>query len=61
MALSDDFYRPPRGLCDMCGKRPAAYWFGQTSVALCGDQECDAKCQRKWNETVSDNNEEDRQ
>ncbi len=30
----------PKGKCDICRKKKAAYWFGDTSVALCGDQSC---------------------
>ena len=38
----------------MCNTRPALYWFGQTSVALCGEQECADKNQRKFNELMQE-------
>lgn len=41
-------YKPPKGLCDMCEKRKATHWFGQTSVALCDDEACAQKNYAKW-------------
>ena len=44
----------PKGKCDMCGVKPAAYWFGDTSVALCGDEKCDKECQDNWDKIAED-------
>jgi hypothetical protein len=44
----------PKGMCDICGKRKAAYWFGDTSVALCGEQECADKNQASWDKMIED-------
>lgn len=47
----------PTGKCDMCESRPAAHWFGDTSVALCGDSFCARVCQEKWDEMVKESDE----
>lgn len=47
-------YKPPSGNCDMCNTRPALHWFGQTGVALCGEQECAEKNQRKFNDLMQE-------
>lgn len=47
MAFND----PPKGTCDMCKTKKAAYWFGQTSVALCGDKKCSEQNAENWKET----------
>lgn len=39
----------PKGKCDMCNDRKATYWFGMTSVALCGDERCAEQNRAKWN------------
>jgi hypothetical protein len=44
----------PKGKCDMCRKKPAAYWFGQTSVALCGDEDCERRNQSQWEKMLED-------
>lgn len=44
----------PSGKCDMCNERKAEFWFGSTSVALCGHIECDEKNMRKWNSLLED-------
>lgn len=38
----------PKGKCDICNKKKAAYWFGDTSVALCGDEECSQINRANW-------------
>ena len=50
--------KPPNGKCDMCGTKKAHYWFGQTSVALCGDKVCSEKNLRLWEETCRQTEEE---
>lgn len=45
---------PPKGLCDECRARPAKYWFGQTSVALCGAAECEQANDESWERTVAE-------
>jgi hypothetical protein len=49
----------PKGLCDMCRKKPAAFWFGDTSVALCGDVECDERNRYNWRKMLSEMEEEE--
>ena len=44
----------PKGLCDMCNKKKAKYWFGQTSVALCGDEDCTQKNQSNWDRMIEE-------
>lgn len=39
---------PPKGLCDMCRKRAAKFWFRDTSVALCGADECAERNDANW-------------
>ena len=38
----------PSGNCDICRKEKAKYWFGDTSVALCGSEMCKSINQRNW-------------
>jgi hypothetical protein len=47
----ETYYKNPKGKCDMCNTNTATHWFGMTSVALCDDEDCAEKNQRKW-ETV---------
>ena len=42
----------PKGKCDICNTKPAAYWFGDTSVALCGDAECSRINKEQWDKMV---------
>lgn len=44
----------PKGKCDICNNRPARYWFGDTSVALCGDYSCDKINQDQWDQMIKD-------
>jgi hypothetical protein len=53
-------YNLPNGKCDMCGIKPAAYWYGNTSVALCGDEQCAERNERKYQELLDEINSEDR-
>lgn len=48
----------PKGNCDICNRRPAAYWFGDTSVALCGDDECSQINQEQWERMCQEMDEE---
>lgn len=50
----------PKGKCDICNKKRATHWFGDTSVALCGDEECSKINREKWNRMCEeiDENEE---
>lgn len=50
---------PPKGKCDICNKRPAKYWFGQTSVALCGDEACESINQSRWDAMIREMEERD--
>lgn len=53
--MSTDWqYKPPKGNCDMCRTKPALYWFGQTSVALCGDKKCSEENQRNWDRMIEE-------
>jgi hypothetical protein len=51
-------FDPPKWMCDICDKKPAQYWFGQTSVALCGDEECSRINQEHWAELINEEDEE---
>lgn len=50
----------PKGLCDMCNKKKAKYWFGQTSVALCGDEDCAQKNRSNWNRMIEEIEQEEK-
>lgn len=39
----------PKGKCDICNKKKAAYWFGDTSVALCESEDCLERNRENWN------------
>jgi hypothetical protein len=51
MAFNDP---PPKGTCDICRTKKARYWFGQTSVALCGDEACERINQSQWNAMIEE-------
>jgi hypothetical protein len=55
MAFND----PPKGKCDMCRTKPARYWFGDTSVALCGDEDCSRRNQENWNRMLEEMEQDD--
>lgn len=44
----------PKGKCDICHTKKAAYWFGDTSVALCGDERCSAANRANWDRMVEE-------
>ena len=44
----------PKGMCDICGTKKAAYWFGDTSVALCGDEKCSQQNRDSWNKMIEE-------
>lgn len=44
----------PKGNCDMCEKRPATHWFGDTSVALCNAKECQRENQNNWDRMIAE-------
>jgi hypothetical protein len=52
-------WKGPSGKCDMCNKKPAAYWFGDTSVALCGDEECEERNAANWRRMLAEMEEEE--
>jgi hypothetical protein len=47
----------PKGKCDICGVKKAAYWFGDTSVALCGDDACEQRNALNWQRMIDEANE----
>lgn len=49
----------PQGLCDICNKRKAVGWFGDTSVALCDNEECHRITQSKWERMLEEINEQE--
>lgn len=49
----------PKGKCDMCNERKATHWFGDTSVALCGDERCAERNLANWNRMKDEMEEED--
>ena len=52
--MKTSFNNVPKGKCDMCNTRKAAYWFGQTSVALCGDDDCSERNKLNWNRMLEE-------
>jgi len=50
----------PKGKCDMCREKPAAFWFGDTSVALCVDKKCYEESRRSWDQMIKEQEEDDR-
>lgn len=52
-------WKGPKGLCDMCNKNTATHWFGDTSVALCGDEECADRNKGNWRMMLSEMEEEE--
>jgi len=49
----------PKGKCDICNTKPAMHWFGDTSVALCGDRECAQINQAAWDKMCREMEEEE--
>ena len=49
----------PKGKCDICNDRPARFWFGDTSVALCGDQSCAQINQAAWDKMCREMDQEE--
>lgn len=43
----------------MCNDKPAQYWFGDTSVALCGDEKCSQRNKENWDRLVAEELNED--
>lgn len=52
-------WKGPGGLCDMCNRKPATHWFGDTSVALCNDEYCADRNMAKWRRMIEEMEEED--
>jgi len=52
-------WKGPAGKCDMCNTKPAAYWFGDTSVALCGDEDCAERNAANWRRMCQEMEEEE--
>lgn len=52
----------PKGKCDICCTKKAKHWFGDTSVALCGDESCSRINRARWDAMIEEmeNEEEDR-
>lgn len=44
----------PTGKCDMCNDKPARYWFGDTSVALCGAERCAERNKENWDRMIEE-------
>lgn len=38
----------PTGTCDICKVKPASYWYGNTSAAICNDNNCRDSIGRKY-------------
>lgn len=49
----------PKGRCDICNDKPALFWFGDTSVALCGDQSCAQTNQAQWDKMIREMEQEE--
>jgi hypothetical protein len=48
------------GQCDMCGTKKATHWFGDTSVALCNDEECARRNRANWDRMIEEMEQDDR-
>ena len=49
----------PTGKCDICNKRKATHWFGDTSVALCDNEECAKSNMINWKRTQEEIDDEE--
>lgn len=49
----------PKGKCDICHTKKATHWFGDTSVALCGDEDCSRINRARWNRMIEEMEDED--
>jgi len=47
-------WKGPKGKCDICNTRKATHWFGDTSVALCNDEDCSKINRARWNRMIEE-------
>ena len=53
-------WKGPKGQCDMCGTKKARHWFGDTSVTLCGDEECARRNRANWDRMIEEMEQEEK-
>lgn len=52
-------WRAPSGKCDICNKNKATHWFGDTSVALCNDEDCSKINRARWDRMIEEMKEDE--
>jgi hypothetical protein len=52
-------WKGPKGKCDICNTKKATHWFGDTSVALCGDEDCAKINRARWDRMIEEMNDDE--
>ena len=50
----------PTGKCDICNKNKATHWSGDTSVALCNDEDCSRITRSRWDSMIEEMEEDEK-